>query len=740
MAKTNKENDGSVKFGFEVDDKGLVEFKSYLQRTMNMTKAAFKMVTNTFNQLDTVFPSKTDTPLTDTKLSDIRAQETQVTQASEETTEKLKKNNEEIEQSNERLARSYTLVDYAAVGMFKRILRWSTRVYRSLASAGSNMVETNTRFNRLLGDLADQAEHYAELISNAYAITKTAAKTSITQIYELGKASGMSGKNALELARQITILGAELSSVWDTSTEQAVNALISALQGLPKASKGYSLYLNTAQIKETLKEAGYAVEGELTQQQKIIGTWLKALKDAGYAINDFASTQTSVANQMRLLTSAITTIKENLGAALNEVLSPVLQVINGALKILVSITNQIDKLPKPLKLMLGLVTTFVIAAPALFALIILVSRGVQVLKNQLLRLAESLQYANPKLQIFASILTKQVLPALGRIAAVAGSVILFIMSINALFANTAEEVKKVTDGIDGEKKAIESAGKALGKYDDVATMTFNNNSSFLDPENIQAITDFYDKQINGNKSLNEQLGITEKTLKGIYITIASISALVAAYNLGKLVISLKPLLATITTLFNTLYAAFQSGNLLLAIKSFFVTIAPYVAVIGGIVSVIALLYDALTTDWQSPALAVAGAIGIITQALGVLAFAIGAVTSNFALMKKGMMAFAIGGAGYGIIKTYNTGITPSETTATQTSMSITGSDRFNQAVAPLQQSPEISTMKNDITSSVLSGLAKSGGSTGNINITVNVDEDYIYKAYNRQSALRGGSV
>ena len=144
MAKTNKENDGSVKFGFEVDDKGLVEFKSYLQKTMNMTKAALGMLTNTFIQLDTAFPSKTDTPLTDTKLSDIRAQETQVTQSSEETTEKLKKNNEEIEQSNERLARSYTLVDYAAVGMFKRVLRWSTRVYKRLASAGSNMVETNT--------------------------------------------------------------------------------------------------------------------------------------------------------------------------------------------------------------------------------------------------------------------------------------------------------------------------------------------------------------------------------------------------------------------------------------------------------------------------------------------------------------------------------------------------------------------------------------------------------------------
>ena len=38
MAKTNKENDGSVKFGFEVDNKGLVEFKSYLQKTMNMLR------------------------------------------------------------------------------------------------------------------------------------------------------------------------------------------------------------------------------------------------------------------------------------------------------------------------------------------------------------------------------------------------------------------------------------------------------------------------------------------------------------------------------------------------------------------------------------------------------------------------------------------------------------------------------------------------------------------------------
>ena len=713
MAKTNKENDGSVKFGFEVDDKGLVEFKSYLQKTMNMTKAALGMLTNTFTQLDTAFPSKTDTPLTDTKLSDIRAQETQVTQSSEETTEKLKKNNEEIEQSNERLARSYTLVDYAAVGMFKRVLRWSTRVYKSLASAGSNMVETNTRFNRLLGDLSEQAEHYAELISNAYAITKTAAKTSITKIYELGKASGISSKNALEMAKGITILGAELSSVWDTPTEQAVNALISALQGLPKASKGYSLYLNTNQLKETLREAGIVVQGELSQQQKIFATYLKALKDAGYAINDFGSTQTSVANQMRLLTSTITTIKENLGAALNEVLSPVLQIINKALRVLVGITNQIDKLPKPLKLMLGIGTTIILSAPALFAVIILISRGVQVLKNQLLRLTESLSAASPMLQVFASTLTQKVLPAIGKIAGIFGSLILFITSINALFVDNKEKINDATDAIDDQTKSINNAGKALGKYDDVSTMTFDNSSGVLDEQNWEAISKMFGNMTIGIDGLNDSLGTTSDLMKSIYIIMAAMSGLSAAWQIAKFVVSM---------------------------KSLFVAIAPYAAVIGGIVSVIALLYDALTTDWQSPALAVAGAIGIITQAIGVLAFAIGTLTNNFALMKKGMMAFAIGGAGYGMIKTYNTSITPSETTATQTSMSITGSDRFNQAVAPLQQSPEISTMKNDITNSVLSGLAKSGGSTGNINITVNVDEDYIYKAYNRQSALRGGNV
>ena len=57
---------------------------------------------------------------------------------------------------------------------------------------------------------------------------------------------------------------------------------------------------------------------------------------------------------------------------------------------------------------------------------------------------------------------------------------------------------------------------------------------------------------------------------------------------------------------------------------------------------------------------------------------------------------------------------------------------------PLGNSPEFADMKQDITNAVLAGLSMQGGRSNQpINITVNVDKDYIYKSYNQVAKQNG---
>lgn len=734
----NNNNDNSVSVGLDFDTSGFDQAERYFHRAQAFIKSFSTSMENMFIvvnkslNLDSkeMFGSISGRNVDGS--ADVGVSNEAINQ-SKRATEQLEKTNKKMVESNKKVAESFELIDYAAVSVFRRILKTTVGIYGKLTIAGSNMTETNSRFNYVLGELASQAESYAEIIANAYAITETAAKTAITKVYQLATSSGIASKNALEMAKGVAILGAELSSVWDVPTEQAVNALISAMQGLPKAGKNLSLYLNVSEIKTVLQEAGIAISGTLTQQQKVLGAFLKSLKDAGYAIGDFGRTQTSVANQLRLINTAITSISENLGITLNTILSPLLQVVNFFLKNLVRITNMLNDMPEPIKMVIGLFATFSIAIPVVVSLFVLLTRVKQIYKRQVESLITTLVKQNSVIGRTAKIVTERVLPSFITLTKTVLPLAMFIGFTVGFIQKLGEASNKTSEGIDNITKAAENSQKALAGYDDVNTLSFDTTSGGLNESYWEQI----EEQLIGTNETITEVGNNILWLYGIMAVgsgVASVVNIIKSWS-------------SITKVFKTLKLV--SADFLMAFQLSLESLSTQISLtMIGAVALTAAFYailSVLVQDWESPAARIVAAIGAITAAIGSLVFIIGVLKKN-AIMATIGAAVAIGGftaTGIAFASDEQATIIPKLATGGTTigpTKALVGEGRYREAIIPLGNSAEFASMKNDITNAVVAGLTSAGGSNGNINININVDEDYIYKAYNRQKALREGTV
>lgn len=648
------------------------------------------------------------------------------------------------------------LTSYIAVGLFKRIAKAGINTFKALTMAGSDYLEINSRFNRILGEGASIAEDSAKRIADAYGRDLTEVKDNFTSIYTILRNSNLEMRTSIALSSNLTAIANELASVWDTDVDQAVNAVISGLQGLPKAMKTYGVYLTQSEIKEYLVEAGMVAKdfnGEFDSGQRTLATYLKLMKDAGYAIHDFANTQYSVANQLRILQSSFTGIKRTLGSMMNSVLSPILQAFNYILKVINSLLNELNSLPEPLKFVIGLFVSLATLFPIIVGGFVVTSYFGRIWREQLKRIAEQTAKTTLATKMFNKTLVwvsnnwKKIM--------LWGSVFfLFITSLVGIINDLTKKEEENKNAINESKNAAKDYMRTLAGFDDVNVLSFSNkeDSQTLNFENvsdINALNEQFEEMLNGASGgiaeISEQmgawkaiiLGITgalmsfktaaiitnvisnwdkyKKTIKGVWDKLKGATSATKKFEkytdaATKSQVSFgKALGASAIAVASVAYAITQISSIWKSDQPVWVKIVRTILVAVAAVAALAAAWNLVKSNYAG----VAAAAGIAVTAGGINA-ALGSIEET--KMAKG--GVAVGGT-----------------------RAIIGEGIYDEAVIPLGQSPQFSNMKSDIASAVVEGLAGANMSNGQpINITVNVDENYIYKAYNRQAKLYGRRI
>lgn len=403
-------------------------------------------------------------------------------------------------------------------------------------------------------------------------------------------------------------------------------------------------------------------------------------------------------NQLNTFNARVKGIKTNLSEVVNATLEPMVKTMNTLLAYVGSFTKQVSKLPTPLKEIIGALTTATMVIPVVTGLIF-------VLRYYLGRVN-----ATMIVQAKAGSLLAKVWVNYGKsILTVTKYLILAIIMTMAL----VNLFKKV-------EESAKEAGKGLSSFDDVNILQQGEGGV--------------------GQELQDSLDKATKSAKALSVAILAIGTAWTAINIVKDLKDLKNLknslfvsgqvLAVVAVLTSLYFIGKNVIDTIKTIKEIWGNMSVPEKIITGILT--------LTTVLRG----VAGAIMLVW----------GALTRNWAMIIGGVLSLGAGiGASFGISaiaenlknkysKQNETNTIPAAAhgaVVKSATVTMVGEGKYSEAIVPLGNSPEFTTMKQDITNAVLAGLGQTRIAGQPINVIVNVDKDYIYKSYNQVAKQNG---
>jgi len=193
----------------------------------------------------------------------------------------------------------------------------------AVAAFGYSAIQKASDFNEAIskntvvfGAISKEVENFAQTAGRAFGISETAALKAAGTFAIFGKSAGLAGKDLSDFSIGLVTMAADLASFNNTSVDEAINALGSALRGEAEPLRKYGVLLNDTTLKAAATELGiYSGNKALTAQQKVLAAQKVIFDQTADAQGDFSRTSTGLAAQQKILGATLENIQTNLGQA-----------------------------------------------------------------------------------------------------------------------------------------------------------------------------------------------------------------------------------------------------------------------------------------------------------------------------------------------------------------------------------------------------------------------------------------
>jgi phage-related protein len=214
----------------------------------------------------------------------------------------------------------------------------------SATDAASNLEETLSKTNELFGDSTEEVVAFAKSAAKNLGQSSQQALDASANFAIFGKAAGLAGSDLVDFSTDFTVLASDLASFNNTTPEQAINAIGSALRGEAEPLRAYGVLLNDATLRQAALELGIVktTKEALTPQQKVLAAQKVIYEQTTSAQGDFGRTSDGLANSTRILEAEQADLNANLG----KTFLPVMKLVNDAMRTAV---NVFTSLPGPVQ-------------------------------------------------------------------------------------------------------------------------------------------------------------------------------------------------------------------------------------------------------------------------------------------------------------------------------------------------------------------------------------------------------
>lgn len=200
---------------------------------------------------------------------------------------------------------------------------------QSCLELGSDLTEVQNVVDTVFPHLNKSVNEFAGNAATSFGLSETMAKRYAGTFGAMAKAFGFAESNALEMSTRLTGLAGDVASFYNISQDEAYTKLKSVFTGETESLKDLGVVMTQAALDQYALANGF---GKTTQQmseaEKVSLRYAFVLEKLKAADGDFAKTQDSWANQVRILKLQLDSIRATIGQGLINVLTPVIKVIN----------------------------------------------------------------------------------------------------------------------------------------------------------------------------------------------------------------------------------------------------------------------------------------------------------------------------------------------------------------------------------------------------------------------------
>ena len=207
-------------------------------------------------------------------------------------------------------------------------------------NVASRLTEVQNVVDQVFPHMNAQVDAWSRNLIDAFGLSETKAKEYVGTLGSMARSMGFTEKQAYDMGTSMAELAGDVASFYDMSADEAYEKLQSVFTGMVQPLRSLGINMTQASLDAFALANGFGKSvSEMSEAERALLRYQFVLDRTKYAQGDFARTNQSWANQLRILSMRFEELKIAVGNSLIVALAPVIQVINTIIAALTAAAN-----------------------------------------------------------------------------------------------------------------------------------------------------------------------------------------------------------------------------------------------------------------------------------------------------------------------------------------------------------------------------------------------------------------
>lgn len=206
----------------------------------------------------------------------------------------------------------------------------------------SNIEEVQNVVEVAFGSMTPLVEKFSKDAITQFGMSELTFKRTASTMMAMSNGMGFMGREAADMAIEVTKLTGDMSSFFNVSQDVAETALKGIWTGETEALKRFGVVMTQANLQQFAMRNGMNANiQKMSQQEQLMLRYNFVMDSLKLAQGDFARTQDSWANQTRILSEQFKVLLSIIGSGLIAALTPAIQLLNRLLSGIITVSKAI---------------------------------------------------------------------------------------------------------------------------------------------------------------------------------------------------------------------------------------------------------------------------------------------------------------------------------------------------------------------------------------------------------------